>query len=138
MDRSKISSGQIDLVRILSEGVPDIVFHVPDPEMGDGYVAGYMWGTCKARWRLPSPIAEAIADLDRKEMLKVVSLRPNLLNRLVGAKTKEYLYLTPLGQEAATNISMLFEPMERDDYDRRYEPKGMWLRQILGLPPKTD
>ena len=138
MVRKKLNVGQAELLRVLSDGEPDTTVHIHDPDWGDGYVEGYRWETLASRTGATSDVGTDVAALVKKGWMKFVTVRPSLLARLGGARTADYGYLTPLGVQAAGNPTMLLEDLERDDYDRRYEPKGMWLRQIQGLPTRED
>ena len=139
MSKTKISIGQSELLRVLGENRPDMVLHVSDPEWGSGQVECYRWETMEARYRAPAALSDQVAALVKTGFLKFVRFDPPLLRRLFGARSQDVGYLTPLGWKAHRSpIEHLAEPLERDDYDRRYEPKGMWLRQIEGLPPRTE
>lgn len=138
MAKQKIVVGQFEIARILADGEPDIVVSFDDPDWEFGPVAGYLWETLEQRIKEPGDISSHISALVRRRLIKFLTVRPRWYQRLVGKRARDYCYLTPLGREAARNPSSLLEARERDDYDRRYEPRGMWLRQFEGLPPNSD
>jgi hypothetical protein len=118
MARQKLHVGQSELIRVLSDGKPDLILDVFDPEWGHVFVHGYRWETMQARSRAQSDFAMNVASLVKKRMLKVVTIRPKLWRRLVGGKPTDYAYLTPLGEDTA-----LLEDLKPDDYDRGYESR---------------
>lgn len=117
MARQKLHVGESELIRVLSDGKPDLIFDVFDPEWGHMFVHGYRWETMQARSRAQSDLATNVASLVEKRMLKFVTIRPKLWRRLVGGKPTDYAYLTPLGEDRAVP-----ENPEADGYDRGYEP----------------
>lgn len=138
MTKQKLHIGRFELLRVLDDGQPDVSVHVFDPDWGSGYINGYRWETLAERTLATSDVGTDIAGLVKRGWMKFVTVRPKLFARMLGASAIDYGYLTPLGAEAIRNPELQLEPLQRDDYDRRYEPKGMWLRQIEGLPPLSD
>lgn len=116
MARQKLHVGQSELIRVLSDGKPDLIFDVFDPEWGHVFVHGYRLETMQARSRAQSDLATNVASLVKERMLKFVTIRPKLWRRLVGGKPTDYAYLTPLG-------AALLEDPGPDGYYRGYEPK---------------
>lgn len=139
MARAKFSILELELLRVLRDGDPDSHLHVNDEEFIGEPVDGYLWETLAARVRTQGDIGDGVVRLVKDGMLRFVNVAPSLIQWLFGKRATKYGYLTILGREAAASpATYLGKPMDRDDYDKRYEPKGMWLRQISGLPPRTD
>ena len=139
MARVKISIPKLELLRTLSDGSPDLHAHIFDYDYGSGYVDGYLWQTLETRTRWQGEFSTHVAWLGKEGFIKWFAKAPPIWRRLFGAEVQHFAYLTPLGHEAAVNpASYLSEPFTPDDHDRGQEPRGIFLRQAMGLSPLDD
>lgn len=136
MGKVKLSHAKIELLSILADRDPDKTIHVE----GEGQVNGYLFETLQRRFRpAAGGLLNALAALGSAGFVSTCNVDSSPWRALPGPRAKKYSYLTPLGWEAWRNpVDHIAEQLAPDDYDRRYEPKGMWLRQIEALSPLKD
>jgi hypothetical protein len=137
MPKREISLWEFEFLKILSEGHPSRTLHVSDPDLGDGYIAPFLYQELKAELQsrfsvsadeVSSIAAKAVRQGYVKTAIDPVGCVPSLFGR----KSRSYWYLTPRGGEAVNNPISLARPLSKDSLDTRYEPKGMWLRRAQG------
>ena len=139
MTKVKYNLIEMELLRVLRDGSPDASFYINDEEWTAELVDAYLWETLSFRVRVQSDISCSVTNLVKKGLLRFVTRRPSWFQRLLGRRSASYGYLTQLGREAvAFPATYIGVPLQRDDFDHRYEPKGMWLRQIEGMSPRSD
>lgn len=135
----KLSVLELELLRVLRDGDPDQRFSVNDEEFAAEPVDGYLWETLADRARTEGDIGDGVVRLVKDGLLRFVNASPGLVEWIFGKRAVKYGYLTILGREAAASpASYLGKPLDCDDQANEHEPKGMWLRQISGLPPLSE